>query len=51
MVKSKYSVDFEDSLIDECRTYYTEYGGKLNPLLVHLLQEWLKDQKKKAGKK
>ena len=51
MVKKTYSVIFEEELIEEAKKYYNEYGGKLNPLIVHLLESWIKQQKIKEGKK
>jgi len=47
MVIKTFSVTLEENIVEECKLYYKDSGGKLSPLLNKLLEDWLALQKKK----
>lgn len=50
MVIKTFSVTLEEEIVEECKIYYKDSGGKLSPLLNKLLEDWLNLQKKKKAK-
>lgn len=46
MAMQNYSVSLDNEVVEECKTYYVNSGGKLSPLLNKLLVDWLARQKK-----
>ena len=43
--------DIKEEIVEECKLYYRDSGGKLSPLLNKLLEDWLKLQKKSKNNK
>jgi len=40
MVNENYSVTLDSEIVEEAKKYYTDFGGKLSPLLNKLLKNW-----------
>ena len=46
-MKKQYTLTIDEELVEEAQTYYTEFGGKLSPLINVLLTDWVTKQKDK----